>query len=125
MIFLSLILIGTSIFLYLWWVFKDAWAFFQRLDIPYLKPNSVFGSIPEAILMTKPSQWIHLQVYHRLEPHKFGGIFQLHKPNLVIRDPDLIKNIVVKDFEHFAGHGVRVNKETEPLSNHLFNMEGT
>lgn len=43
-------------------------------------------------------------------------MFQLRHPMLVIRDPDLIKQMVVKDFEHFSNHREFLfNDEVEPL----------
>lgn len=41
------------------------------------------------------------------------------KPALVVRSPELIKNILIKDFEHFDSRSVAVNKDFEPLNVHL------
>lgn len=124
MLFLTLILIGISIFLYVWWFFKNAWSFFQRLGIPCLQPNSIFGSVPEAIRQTKSAVWVNLEIYRRLEPYRLGGIFTFHRPSLVIRDPELIKHVLIKDFEYFRNRGGKVNKELEPLGIHLASLHG-
>ncbi|XP_030747300.1 probable cytochrome P450 6a23 isoform X2 [Sitophilus oryzae] len=39
-------------------------------------------------------------------------------------DNEIIKRILVSDFIHFANHGVFVDKSSDPLSTHIFNMEG-
>lgn len=64
------------------------------------------------------------ELYDQLEPHRFAGVYTLHKPSIMIRDPELIKNILVKDFSHFNDHGFKPAVDVEPLTNHLFSMSG-
>ena len=54
----------------------------------------------------------------------FGGIFSVKLPVLVIKDPELIKSILTKDFSHFTDHGWFTSSHHEPLLNNLFHMEG-
>jgi cytochrome P450 family 9 len=37
------------------------------------------------------------------------------KPVFLIRDPQIIKQIAVKDFEHFMDHRVFISEELDPL----------
>lgn len=47
---------------------------------------------------------------------RLSGVFQFRNPLLLIRDPELIKRITVKDFDHFANHrDVFFTEEAEPL----------
>ena len=46
------------------------------------------------------------------------------RPALVLRDPDLIKTILVKDFNTFYERFVRSNLKTDPLSQNLFLLKG-
>jgi cytochrome P450 family 6 len=39
-------------------------------------------------------------------------------------DPDLIKNFLVKDFEHFQDHGFPVNEDNDPLAASLLRLNG-
>jgi hypothetical protein len=46
-------------------------------------------------------------------------------PILLIRDPDLIKMVTVKDFEHFLDHQLPISEDAEPLfGKALFNLKG-
>nr|QCY41329.1 cytochrome P450 6PZ1 [Phenacoccus solenopsis] len=67
---------------------------------------------------------IYRDIYNKLEPHKFGGIFAVKKKTIIIRDPELIKNVLIKDFEYFHDRGTKVDQEVDPLGYHLFNMRG-
>lgn len=56
--------------------------------------------------------------------NKVCGFYLLQSPRLIIIDLDLIKNILIKDFSNFVDRGVYNNAEDDPLSAHLFALEG-
>lgn len=56
--------------------------------------------------------------------NKMCGFYLLQSPRLIIMDLDLIKNILIKDFHNFVDRGVYNNAEDDPLSAHLFAIEG-
>lgn len=52
------------------------------------------------------------------------GIYIFTRPVTMILDLELIKNIMVKDFYQFSDRGLYHNEQTDPLSAHLFSVEG-
>lgn len=72
----------------------------------------------------KPIPIIGLDFYRKLAPYKFGGIYQFQKPAFVIRDPDLLKYILIKDFDYFQNHAGPPPNEADALSYNLFNLKG-
>lgn len=46
------------------------------------------------------------------------------KPILLAIDPELVKNVMARDFDHFVDRGVFSNEESDPLSAHLFSLTG-
>ncbi|XP_023707098.2 cytochrome P450 9e2 [Cryptotermes secundus] len=54
-------------------------------------------------------------IYRKLDGHKYGGMFKFSQPVLIVRDPELIKNILVKDFTSFHDNDVHVNIDTDPM----------
>jgi cytochrome P450 family 9 len=54
-------------------------------------------------------------IYNRLKGHKYGGLYQSMNPALLLRDPELIKMVTVKDFEHFLDRQVPISEDAEPL----------
>jgi cytochrome P450 family 6 len=74
--------------------------------------------------MRKQFGYIFTDIYKKLEGHKYGGMYIFTDPRLVFLDPDLIKDILVKDFSTFHDRGLYMNEEIEPLTGHLFILPG-
>lgn len=56
---------------------------------------------------------------------RFVGHYQFLKPDIIIRDVELLKNITIKDFENFLDHRAFINEEMDPLFGaNLFSMNG-
>ncbi|KAK0096947.1 hypothetical protein PV326_003798 [Microctonus aethiopoides] len=64
------------------------------------------------------------ELYNKWKHEPFVGLFYGRTPVLLINDLDLIKNILITDFHKFPGRGVNVNKNFEPLEDHLLNLQG-
>ena len=64
------------------------------------------------------------KIYHLLRGHKFGGCFSKFTPQLMIRDPQLIKHVLIKDFDYFQDRGDVSIDDNEPLTIHLFTAPG-
>jgi cytochrome P450 family 9 len=63
--------------------------------------------------------------YNRLKGYKYGGFYHLMNPVLLIRDPELIKMVTVKDFEHFLDRQFPISEDAEPLfGKALSNLKG-
>jgi cytochrome P450 family 9 len=56
-----------------------------------------------------------IQLYSQLDGHKIGGTFQLMQPVYLVRDPELIKLVTVKDFEHFVDLPAFIPEDHEPI----------
>lgn len=56
---------------------------------------------------------------------RYHGTHQFNHPQLILRDPDLIKEIAIKDFDHFSDRRFAVSAESDPLfGNNLLNLRG-
>lgn len=58
----------------------------------------------------------------RMDGHSFGGYFAFHKPVFLAADPDIVKDITVKYFQHFEDRGTYYDEDVDPLSAHLFSI---
>uniref|UniRef100_A0AAT9UU18 Cytochrome P450 6PZ15 short isoform n=1 Tax=Maconellicoccus hirsutus TaxID=177089 RepID=A0AAT9UU18_MACHI len=114
-IFLSII--------YLYYRFKNNYTYFERNGIPYIKPVLFFGNVADWVFMKKPLPVVHFELYKKLEPHSFAGVYLGGKKTFLIRDAELVKNILVKDFACFRDRGIKRDPH-DILSRNLFMMRG-
>ena len=98
---------------------------FSKQNVPSLKPIPILGNMAPLLFQTLSFPDYVSDIYNSLKGHKYGGLYQLMDPVLLIRDPELIKMVTVKDFEHFVDHQVQINEDAEPLfGKALFNLTG-
>lgn len=55
---------------------------------------------------------------------KHGGFYFWGKRVYIPGDNEIVKKIIISDFEYFPNHGLYLSESMEPLTGHIFNMEG-
>ncbi|XP_011299603.1 probable cytochrome P450 6a13 [Fopius arisanus] len=112
-------LIIMSIYLYL----TSTFDFWLKLNVPFKKPTVLLGNFGDLLLFRKSQPEGIKEMYNWFPESRYFGVFRVRSPILILRDPELIKTINVKDFSCFMNRGIPVNSQ-DSLSEHLFNMEG-
>lgn len=103
---------------------KRQFDYWKVRGVPHLKPDFPFGSLKGVGKTTSMSE-IWERQYNALKGKgPIAGVFFFTAPSAMILDLDLLRNIFVKDFQHFHDRGMYVNEKDDPLSAHLFNLEG-
>ncbi|XP_053660557.1 cytochrome P450 9e2-like [Anopheles marshallii] len=93
--------------------------YFADKPIPFLKPSFPFGNAGP-IIMKKVTLFEHFKnLYNAFPNGRIHGIFNLRQPAYVVRDPDLVKQITVKDFDYFVDHVPTGLEQTEENTSHL------
>ncbi|XP_049964265.1 cytochrome P450 6k1-like [Schistocerca serialis cubense] len=64
-----------------------------------------------------------LEMGEGAEEERYVGFYGFRRPLLLIRDPELIRHVLVKDFGTFHERGLFIDDE-EPLNKHLFFLAG-
>ncbi|XP_065214918.1 probable cytochrome P450 6a14 [Planococcus citri] len=124
-IFTYLLLALVSLFGYLYLLLKRRFDYWKNLKVPYIEPQSyVFGQDKKVATGELSMAENQLEVYKKLAPHKYGGIFFFQNPAFIVRDPELIKHVLTKDFAHFYDRSMYFDKPYESLTRHLFNLTG-
>ncbi|XP_017041063.1 probable cytochrome P450 9f2 [Drosophila ficusphila] len=103
MLWESLALLAIAFALFYRWATANN-DFFKDRGIPYEKPTLYFGNMADMFLRKKAMFDVVCNLYKKGGSSKFFGIFEQRQPLFMIRDPDIIKQITIKDFDHFINH---------------------
>ncbi|XP_055381428.1 uncharacterized protein LOC129612011 [Condylostylus longicornis] len=119
---LSIGIIIIAILIYKW--LTSNFNYFEKLGIPYIKPIIIMGSFSGFLFKRESLREEFLRKYNDFKHLKVFGVFDGHRPVLVINDLDLLKKITIKDFEYFKNHKSFVDPEDDPISgNSLFALK--
>ena len=73
----------------------------------------------------KKAFWLkYRDLYEKFPQSRFAGVYTMHSPTVMIRDPELIKLVLVKDFSYFYDRTIPISEHVEPMSKNLFTMMG-
>jgi len=111
----------TAIYIY----FKVSFSYWKKRGVPTLNPTPPFGDIGAAIFKQKNAIQLINESYKAFDGKKFGGLYSFTVPSLLLRDPEVIKDILVKDFDNFHSRGIVINEKVQPLQGHLVALSGS
>ncbi|XP_061720500.1 cytochrome P450 6B5-like [Cydia pomonella] len=117
-----LILIFIIIVSFLYNHFTKYNNYWKEKNVVGPNPTFFFGNIKDAILRRKPIGVVFKNIYDKYPEEKVVGIFVMRSPELLIRDLDVVKNILIKDFDIFVDRGVEFKKTG--LGANLFHADG-
>ncbi|KAI7815580.1 cytochrome p450 [Rhyzopertha dominica] len=118
--------IGIVIFSFLaysrWW----AHTYWTRAGIPQIHPFFLLGSAYDRIKHKESLAVLFAKLYREIQNKglKYCGVYLFTKPILLVCDLEVIRNVLVKDFDHFQDRGFYKNERDDPLSNNLLTQDG-
>nr|WIT94145.1 cytochrome P450 monooxygenase CYP9Z215 [Euwallacea interjectus] len=66
-----------------------------------------------------------LKIYNLADKCRYVGFYQFTSPALILKDPELIKQLTVKDFDHFTDHRAFVDPDADPIwAGNLLSLKG-
>lgn len=90
----------------------------KNRNIPYVKPLPFFGNFKEQFLFKKNLGYILLEIYNKFRDG-IVGIFISDQPFLLITDVELVRAVLVKDFQYFEDRTVAVDVKDDPISGNI------
>ncbi|CAL1676923.1 unnamed protein product [Lasius platythorax] len=94
----------------LFWIYaRYKLSYWKQRGVESLTGDLIFGNFKNAVLFRSAPGW-HIGQLHKAArtDAPFIGFYIFHKPCLLLRDPDIIKQFMIRDFDnfcdrHFAG----------------------
>jgi cytochrome P450 family 6 len=104
-------------------VIRFFYSHWERKKFPFIKPVIPFGNL-RSVTQKKRSFGTAIYDLYTSTKEPFIGIYLFWRPALLIRDAELAKRILIKDFASFHDRGVYVDEKNDPMSGNLFSLEG-
>ncbi|XP_066991533.2 cytochrome P450 9e2 [Anabrus simplex] len=99
--------------------------YFKSKGIKNPKPLPFLGSMANIAFKRKPIAYLVEDICREFKEERFVGIFQFLEPLVIVKDPELIKRIAVKDFEFFTDHQETIPENADSLfSKNLISLKG-
>ncbi|KAF5288520.1 hypothetical protein FQA39_LY15388 [Lamprigera yunnana] len=90
--------------------------YWQKKGVPYATPiHYVFGNVAPSLFRTKSFPMLIEDAYKNFPNSRFVGFYQFATPTLIITDPELLKDITVKDFDSFPDRRQIAPASIDPL----------
>lgn len=112
-----------AIYLFLAWNFN----FWKKAGVKGPKPRLLFGNLPSVLTKKRHVYYEYQELYNDFKNEPVVGIFSVRTPQLMIRDPELIKEVLSKGFRYFAANDFSdvVDEKSDPLfARNPFSLSG-
>lgn len=113
------LLIGTFVLLIFYDYLGRTVRFYRRNNVKYDTGLPVLGSHYRRVLNIEPWRTTLQKLYYKYANESFIGLHEIGGgASYLIREPELVKKILVRDFSHFVNRYGDVNASTDPLISH-------
>lgn len=86
------------------------------------RPVPLFGNMKDVLFHKTNMTEYFINIYNSYKDERYVGLFFRSRPILLLRDPQLIKNILMKDFSGFPQRDVNVTEKVKKrIKKNFFN----
>ncbi|KAG5684477.1 hypothetical protein PVAND_013709 [Polypedilum vanderplanki] len=108
----------------LFFVNQHFFSYWSKRGIAQKDPIFLLGAAKDMFLLKKSLGEYFSDIYNEFKNHKVVGLYFSYRPGLVVNNPEVINDILIKDFNNFHDRGIVVDEEVDPLGAHLFLLSG-
>ncbi|GBP26431.1 Cytochrome P450 9e2 [Eumeta japonica] len=98
-------------------------SYFKNHEINHLPPVLIFGNIMKPILKVRHFVENMNRLYFSFPEDRFVGNYDFINPTVMIRDPELLRLVCVKDFDYFSDHRTFTSKNDPVFAKSLFGLK--
>ena len=107
---LEILIAIPVLFMLLYWHVTKNYNHWKDLGVPYEEPKFPFGTMGYRFSRSVNPQDMTKSVYSKFSDSPYYGTFILRRPVLNIIGVDLLRQVLVKDFDHFIDRSNPLNR---------------
>ncbi|KAH8277871.1 hypothetical protein KR018_009444, partial [Drosophila ironensis] len=98
--------------------------YWRNQGIPYDAPHCIFGNL-KGVTTQRSFNDVWTEYYRKYRGSgPFAGFYWFYRPAIFVLETSLAKLVLIKEFNKFTDRGFYHNTEDDPLSGHLFSLDG-
>lgn len=106
----------ASVLLFYYFLIKPQ-LYWKKQNVPQGFPYPLLGENFKSFVGLETTTEMIQNIYNSYKNRRYVGMYQGTLPTLMLRDPELIKQVTVKDFDHFVNHRPIVSENQDPVWN--------
>lgn len=112
----GIIFILLTLIIVIYYYMTRNFHYWKNRGVNEIPPRFFFGNFAKCLNLKLSPGYLLKSFYEQNENLPYVGIYIFNKPCLLLRDPEIIKKILIKDFHNFTDKLMR-SSEKEKLSN--------
>ncbi|XP_050439348.1 cytochrome P450 6k1-like [Adelges cooleyi] len=116
----AIITLFVGIYLY----YKNIYNYWKKIGVYHIEPEFFFGNAKERVMFKKSFHEFHRDMYFKFKGHRYAGYYLGRRASLVVIDPEIIKCVMIKDFNHFTDRQTARFRTSEYITQMLINLKG-
>ncbi|KAK1132498.1 hypothetical protein K0M31_013881 [Melipona bicolor] len=113
----------AAVLVLLYYYSKIKLSYWKKRGVKGPKPLPFLGNFKDVLLAKECTTDCFQKAYNEFKDEPMVGVYGGHEPLLILRDLDLIKDVLIKDFNKFAQRTHGSVREVEPLSEQMFRLD--
>lgn len=111
---LLLITLVTLGYLFVQW----RYTYWKRLKVPHPEPTFLVGNVGQSLTMTSHISLLVEKWYKDFPNAPYVGYYKILNPGIIVRDPDLVKDVLIGNHFSFHVNEQDFSKKFDPLMQH-------
>lgn len=110
------VLVFTLLFCFVYQCVLKTWWFFDKRNLKYVRGMPLIGSTYRSTLVAESLAYDTKRLYDKFPNEHIIGVYNVFgMTNYMLRDPELIKQIAITNFDHFQNHCFQFSEEHDPM----------
>lgn len=123
---LFILLVLTALLCLVYLLIVRTWNYFSDQNVKFVRGMPLLGSTYRSVMGLEPAAISYRRCYEQFPKEKFIGIYDIGgQPSYLIRDVDLIKQLMVTDFDYFSDHKASFANDNDLFAHTLFGKRGS
>ncbi|XP_014292683.1 cytochrome P450 6k1 [Halyomorpha halys] len=128
MYLISVTLFITTAICGLLYFFLSVWksmTYWKVRGVKHQPPWPIVGNLGALLRLDKHITYFYNKIYNAFPDERMVGLYEFMTPTLVVRDPELIEQVLVRDFLTFPDHGPFLIEDDSIISDSVFALLGS